>query len=466
GFTAYRDFELTRAFRPGTNQVVFRLNNGGGPTGLRVDGLRGLALRRADFAGRDADADGMDDALELANGLDPENPADATADPDGDGLSNADELARGTDPRRADTDGDTLADGVEVAAGTDPQRADTDGDGVRDDRDPRPLAANSAPVLEDPGLIRLVQGRAATVTLRVTDADGDVERLSLVPAPGLALGRFRWATSGSTVLDVVPAAGEVEAGLELQGAVPGTNRFTLSARDATALVAARDLQVVVLGDLDGDGVPDLEDPDQDGDGLADADEPGRGTDPRNPDTDGDGLGDLVDPDNVIPNRPPVLAGARPGQALQFDGADDFIEFGSWPGVGRWTLETRVRVTAVQPGRRGFLGVFNESRDWGLALVDGEFAAVAANGLVAGTRVQAAPGQWYHVAATYDGEQLTAYVDGRPLATRRVGGYAPSAGAFRMGAEACCGNHLAGVLEDTLVWSTNRTAAEIAASARS
>ncbi|MFM7102382.1 MAG: LamG-like jellyroll fold domain-containing protein, partial [Verrucomicrobiota bacterium] len=57
--------------------------------------------------------------------------------------------------------------------------------------------------------------------------------------------------------------------------------------------------------------------------------------------------------------------------------------------------------------------------------------------------------------------------GRPLATRRVGGYAPSASTFRMGAEACCGGrHLAGVLEDTLVWSTNRSAAEIAAYALS
>ena len=46
----------------------------------------------------DTDGDGLDDGWELANGLDPNDPNDATADPDGDGLTNLDEFDLGQDP--------------------------------------------------------------------------------------------------------------------------------------------------------------------------------------------------------------------------------------------------------------------------------------------------------------------------------------------------------------------------------
>jgi hypothetical protein len=414
----------------------------------------------------DDDGDGWANGFEVDRSMDPFVADADSGDFDGDGLSNGGERAAGTDPGRADSDGDGLTDGAEAIAGTDPAKADTDGDGLRDDRDPRPTVANTGPVLIDPGLIRLVEGLVRTNTLRVTDADGDLERLTLAPASGPGLAVFRFAASGSTALDLAPVVPSVEASIVLRGEVPGTNRFTVTARDGVGLTSALEVSVVVDPDLDRDGVADADDPDVDGDGLANADEGTRGTDPRNPDTDGDGLSDLVDPDNVIPNRPPAIAGARPGQALQFDGVDDFVEFGAWPVSDRWTLETRVRVGALQAGRRGFLGVFNESREWGLALVDGDFAAVAADGSVANTRVRAVPGRWYHVAATYDGERLTAYVDGRPLAVRPVATYTPSASTFRMGSEACCaGRNFAGALEDTLVWGVARSEAEIAASAR-
>ncbi|MDF1565969.1 MAG: hypothetical protein P1V51_23240 [Deltaproteobacteria bacterium] len=68
----------------------------------------------------DADFDGMPDAWELANGLDPNSPRDFAYDPDGDGLLNLEELEAGTDPRNPDTDRDGMNDGDEVAAGLDP----------------------------------------------------------------------------------------------------------------------------------------------------------------------------------------------------------------------------------------------------------------------------------------------------------------------------------------------------------
>lgn len=96
----------------------------------------------------DEDGDGMDDAWEANNGLDPMDPADGALDTDGDGLINADEFSNGANPNVADTDGDGLTDGQEVNAySTNPAMMDTDGDGVDDkaeiDNGLDPLVAGS-----------------------------------------------------------------------------------------------------------------------------------------------------------------------------------------------------------------------------------------------------------------------------------------------------------------------------------
>ncbi len=54
--------------------------------------------------GADADQDGLPDSWEVAHGLNPNDPADATQDADGDGLTNLQEYRIGTDPRDATSD--------------------------------------------------------------------------------------------------------------------------------------------------------------------------------------------------------------------------------------------------------------------------------------------------------------------------------------------------------------------------
>jgi len=68
----------------------------------------------------DTDGDDMPDWWEDANGLDKDDPDDATSDNDSDELTNLEEYQHGTDPNNADTDGGGVDDGDEVARGTDP----------------------------------------------------------------------------------------------------------------------------------------------------------------------------------------------------------------------------------------------------------------------------------------------------------------------------------------------------------
>lgn len=80
----------------------------------------------------DTDSDGIPDSVELANGLDPEDPGDAEGDLDSDGLTNLEEYTIGTGMQDPDTDSDGVQDGGEVAQGTDPRDPDSDDDALSD----------------------------------------------------------------------------------------------------------------------------------------------------------------------------------------------------------------------------------------------------------------------------------------------------------------------------------------------
>ena len=79
----------------------------------------------------DDDDDGLDDTVEIALGLDPNNP-----DTDGDGVGDAEDLCYGFDDT-LDTDGDAIPDCLDSCI-LDPDN-DIDGDGVCGDVDPCPL---------------------------------------------------------------------------------------------------------------------------------------------------------------------------------------------------------------------------------------------------------------------------------------------------------------------------------------
>jgi hypothetical protein len=61
----------------------------------------------------DADADGLPDAWETAHGLNPQDPADASADLNGDGYTNIEDFLNGLDPRAPKTDWTDLKNNVD-----------------------------------------------------------------------------------------------------------------------------------------------------------------------------------------------------------------------------------------------------------------------------------------------------------------------------------------------------------------
>ncbi len=116
--------------------LVTALRSGTVLVQARNEGAQGIVQINVVLSGTDSDGDGIPDEIELARGMDPNNPADAHLDGDGDGLTALEEYRLGTEPLNPDSDGDGLSDGDEAQCRlgpcTNPLLADTDGDGIRD----------------------------------------------------------------------------------------------------------------------------------------------------------------------------------------------------------------------------------------------------------------------------------------------------------------------------------------------
>lgn len=190
-----------------------------------------LALRALTFP-RDTDADGMPDDFETANGLNPNNPADATADNDGDGLQNVAEFRNRTNPNNADTDGDGSNDFDEIANGSDPRDA---------------ASRNRPPVISSQPLTSAGEEQAYSYQVQASDPDGDAPlSFSLLQSPdGMSIsatGLIGWtpASNQSGGFTVIVKVRDSRGGSALQqyrvNVLAQGIDFTVASVDASAVV--------------------------------------------------------------------------------------------------------------------------------------------------------------------------------------------------------------------------------------
>lgn len=308
-----------------------------------------------------------------------------------------------------------------------------------------------------------------------------------VPAIRSPWSVLQFSESHSSQLELPALLSATNAHVELQTEVLGTNFIRIVAVDADGLSATSSVQVLVLADLDRDGIPDLQDPDLDGDGLSNDRERELGTDPRKVDTDGDLIADGVDPRPLIPNQRPVAGALVPsaaGRAVNLDGVDDRSAGPlSFPGITRnFTMELWVNPTgprretseaalgvdgiggmayAIFPEHGGGLASFNDAGA-GLAVgINGVSVAEHTGNYLPTLLVHKAPIEgWTHVAVVYQDNRPSLYINGvfvrrglqsvlnvHPSSTLSV--FAPY-GAY------------AGGIDEVRVWSRALTEAEILA----
>jgi len=248
-----------------------------------------------DMLKSDTDDSGIPDGAEDLNKngrLDPGelDPNVIDDDSDGDGIFDADELEQGLDPTASDSDGDGLSDDLEFEFGTDPTDADSDDDGVVDaqerswneDSDGDGLINALDPDSDDDGLL---DGTEMGVPLCSIHSDTDISK-----------GNFVGDAEPCTTTDPLSADSDGAGFSDGEEDLNGNGRVDRGETDPND--PSDD-------DSDGDGLSDREEleetmtdpnnPDSDGDGLLDGEERDAGTNPSDADSDDDGLLDGDEP---------------------------------------------------------------------------------------------------------------------------------------------------------------------------
>lgn len=201
-----------------------------------------------------------------------------------------------------------------------------------------PIAVRTPPTLTLPAGVELTEGASTNVEIRIDGTTAPVAIAELFLASLGIVDSPDWNGSGSRILNFVPPVIRTNPIVHLTAAAVGTNRIVVRIIDTNSLVAEAELRVIVLADLDRDGIPDTLDPDVDGDGLSNAQELARGTDPRNPDTDGDTLTDGVE----------VARGTNPlNRDTDGDGAPDNLDASPLVAARPPTLDALASIELVQ-----------------------------------------------------------------------------------------------------------------------
>jgi len=174
----------------------------------------------------------------------------------------------------------------------------------------------------------------------------------------------------------------------------------------------------------------------------------------------------------------VFAICPTGNALSFDGVDDYVDMGSAASLelGSFTISAWIKPDDVSSrqqiaGKLGNEPVHNRGYGYSLEVLDGKASllidpAGCCNGNPIKSETSLEVGKWYFVAGTYDGSTGTIYVDGQPENSDSwtLGAYYTNfyIGARRSDYHSAFYDHFSGVIDEVRVYDRALSPEEIQA----
>jgi hypothetical protein len=172
-------------------------------------------------------------------------------------------------------------------------------------------------------------------------------------------------------------------------------------------------------------------------------------------------------DGLVFDLPPIPDGSAAGYALSFDGTKDYAtaaDAGFPIALGPQTLEMWINSEQVS-GTQDFLVLRTDfSSGVQVGFHDGVLAAwrVYADRVLVAAPVTPPAGAWFHVAYSYDGVTHLLYVNGALADSETVPPDDRTPTSVWLGSLDGSSNMFKGQMDEVRVWTTTRTAAEIAA----
>ena len=150
---------------------------------------------------------------------------------------------------------------------------------------------------------------------------------------------------------------------------------------------------------------------------------------------------------------PGIADDIRDNALDFDGADDKISLTTMPALPSWTIEAWIYMEA----NGSWKTIYAPSTSFGVFMKNGQINFYSGGDQLIANTVTAL-NQWNHIAVTYDGTNLNAYLNGVPDGNSTyVGGGFPSGTGFIAGQTI---EFFDGKMDEVRIWNSVRTENQI------
>jgi len=174
--------------------------------------------------------------------------------------------------------------------------------------------------------------------------------------------------------------------------------------------------------------------------------------------------DLAGSNNGVLVNGATFAPGRSGLAFSLNGNSAYVDLGRVSPGTRWSLEAWVNLSSVPSGRRAIFGCHADCRDWSLVCNEGVFGVNIGRGscvAIVSSGVKAVAGTWYHLVGTYDGTNGTIYVDGVARNSEQGAiNYVGSSSGLRIGGSVCCGEYIAGLVDEASLYNRALTPTEV------